>query len=236
MDLSIERKLLLGLWPGYASKGGAESDDFALLALFLFSLERMTNQATSVSLLERIRLGPGDASWHDFVTLYNGLIEKWLLRQGVKRADAEDIRQEVMTVVLREIQSFEHNGRTGAFRNWLRTITANRLREFWRSRKRQRTVGEVDLEQLAGQLDDDRSEISRVWGQEHDRQMIEHLLLRVSRQFKPESMQAFREVVIEQRPIEQVSEESQLTINAIRIAQSRILRALREAAAGMVDI
>lgn len=196
----------------------------------------MNDNVTSVSLLERIQLGPSDESWYEFVTLYNRLIEKWLLRQGVTQADAEDIRQEVMTVVLREVLNFEHNGRTGAFRNWLRTITANRLREFWRSRKQQRAAGELDLEQLACQLDDETSELSRVWNQEHDRQMIEHLLLRVSRQFKPESMQAFRQVVIEQRPIEQVSEESQLTINAIRIAQSRILRALRKAGEGLVDL
>ena len=195
----------------------------------------MTNNVTSVSLLERIRFGASDESWYEFVTVYNRLIERWLLRQGVQQDDAEDVRQEVLTVVLREIPRFEHNGRTGAFRNWLRTITVNRLREFWRSRKRQRTAEEVDLEHLANQLGDETSEVSRIWNAEHDQQMLEHLLLRVSKQFKPESVQAFRQVVIEKEPIEKVSEDLKLTINAIRIAQSRILRALRKAGEGLID-
>ena len=195
----------------------------------------MPENVTSVSLLERIRLGASDESWYEFVTIYNRFIERWLLRQGVQPMDAEDIRQEVLSVVLREIRKFEHNGRTGAFRSWLRKITANRVREFWRSRKRQRTAEEADLEHLAEQLNDATSEVSRIWNEQHDQQMLEHLLLRISKQFKPESVNAFRLVAIEQQPIEQVSEDLNLTINAIRIAQSRILRALRKAGKGLLD-
>lgn len=196
----------------------------------------MAENSTSVSLLERIRLGASDESWYEFVTLYNSFIESWLLKQRVQPSDAEDIRQEVLSVVLREIRDFEHNGRTGAFRNWLRTITANRLREFWRSRKRQRNAAEADLEALANMLDDATSEISRIWNNDHDRQMLEHLLLRITKQFKPESVNAFRRVAIQQQPIEEVSSELNLTINAIRIAQSRILRALRKAGEGLIDM
>lgn len=195
----------------------------------------MAENATSVSLLERIRLGASNESWYEFVTVYNRFIERWLLKQGVQPDDAEDIRQEVLSVVLREIGNFEHNGRTGAFRNWLRTITSNRLREHWRSRKKHRNTNEADLEHLAQELGDATSEVSRIWNDQHDQQMLEHLILRVSKQFKPESVHAFRLVAIEQQPIEQVSEELNLTINAIRIAQSRILRALRKAGEGLLD-
>lgn len=196
----------------------------------------MAENVTSVSLLERIRLGASDESWYEFVTLYNSFIERWLLKQRVQPSDAEDIRQEVLSVVLREIRNFEHNGRTGAFRNWLRTITANRLREFWRSGKRQRNADDADLEALASMLDDATSELSRIWNNDHDRQMLDHLLLRITKQFKPESVDAFRRVAIQQQPIEEVSSELNLTINAIRIAQSRILRALRKAGEGLIDM
>lgn len=195
----------------------------------------MTDSPTSQSLLRRVQMGAGEESWHEFVTFYDQLIQGWLRRQGVKANDAEDVRQEVLAVVLKEIGRFEHNGRTGAFRNWLRTVTANRLREFWRARKRQKNTGEADLEELARQLDDATSDLSRIWNHEHDRKMLECLMLRVSKQFAPKSMQAFRQVVIEQRPIDDVSDELELTINAIRVAQSRILRALRKEGAGLLD-
>ena len=195
----------------------------------------MTNPPTSHSLLQRVQVGASQESWHEFVTFYDRLIQGWLLKQGVTPNDAEDIRQEVLAVVLKEITRFEHNGRTGAFRNWLRTVTANRLREFWRSRKRQKTAGGADIEELARQLDDATSDLSRIWNYEHDRQLLESLLKRVAKQFSPTSMQAFRRVMIEQQSIDDVSAELEITINAIRIAQSRILRALRSEGEGLLD-
>ena len=36
-------------------------------------------------------------------------------------------------VIIREMPQFEHSGRKGAFRNWLRVITVHRLRGYWRT-------------------------------------------------------------------------------------------------------
>ena len=85
---------------------------------------------TSVSLLQRIRDTQDEASWGEFAELYEGLVRRWLALQGVQGQDVDDILQEVMTYVFKALPNFEHNGRPGAFRNWLRQVTSNRLREF----------------------------------------------------------------------------------------------------------
>jgi DNA-directed RNA polymerase specialized sigma24 family protein len=51
-----------------------------------------------------------------------------LHQQGLPRSDADDLAQEVMLVIVREMPHFEHSGRKGAFRNWLRMITVHRRR------------------------------------------------------------------------------------------------------------
>ena len=89
--------------------------------------------STRLSILARVQATTAGDSWAEFSGLYDGMIHRWLDRQGVKRQDADDIRQEVMTVVLRQIGDFNHNGQAGAFRSWLRSITANCMREFWRN-------------------------------------------------------------------------------------------------------
>ena len=43
-------------------------------------------------------------------------------QRHIRPSDVDDLVQEVLAVVLRELPQFEHNGRTGAFRRWLRTI------------------------------------------------------------------------------------------------------------------
>ena len=90
---------------------------------------------TSATLLERLSDRSDSVAWRRLVDLYSPLINGWLRRHGVSVDDAEDLTQEVLGVVVREVSRFAHNGRVGAFRTWLRTITINCLRQSLRSRR-----------------------------------------------------------------------------------------------------
>src|SRR5437868_2137437 len=83
---------------------------------------------TSLSLLERLRQPALDeAAWKHLADLYTPLIQDWLRRYGVRQDEVDDLTQEVLSTVHREMPGFEHNQHPGAFRCWLRTITVNRL-------------------------------------------------------------------------------------------------------------
>ncbi len=161
------------------------------------------SEPTSPSLLCRVRNSSDATSWREFAGLYETLIRRWLYTHRVQTTDADDIVQEVLLFVHREIPRFEHNGRTGAFRNWLRQVTANRLREFCRRQKRASTEG-PDLESLADQLADNDSPVSKLWQREHDRHVLEQLLAAIKDQFQQNSLIAFRSIVLEERPAQQV--------------------------------
>jgi DNA-directed RNA polymerase specialized sigma24 family protein len=90
---------------------------------------------TSASLLERLRQQPAAADWQRLLDLYEPLLRGWLRRHDLQASDADDVVQEVLGVVVRELPHFEHNHRPGAFRSWLRTITVHCLRRFWRARQ-----------------------------------------------------------------------------------------------------
>lgn len=193
-------------------------------------------QNTSLSLLERAKASRDSDAWGELIGVYSELIESWLRRRGLQQQDVEDVRQEVMAVVIRELPRFDHNGRTGAFRNWLRTTTANRLRQFWRTAKKPANeAARADCGALADQLEDPNSDLSRVWRVEHDRFVLGQLLRRVEPSFRSDTVLAFRKVVIDGLEAEQVAGELETTINAVRVSQSRVLRALRKLAEGLVD-
>jgi RNA polymerase sigma-70 factor (ECF subfamily) len=89
---------------------------------------------TSHSLLDRVR-APGDpAAWRRLVDLYTPLVHRWLRPAHLQPADADDLAQEVLAVVVRKVPEFRHDGRAGSFRAWLRAITAHRLRDHWRAK------------------------------------------------------------------------------------------------------
>ncbi len=89
------------------------------------------------SLLDRLSRRPDDADWRRLVSLYTPVLHACLGRHGLQPADLDDLMQEVLGVVAQEMQAFRHNGRVGAFRTWLRAITAHCMRRFWRAKRYQ---------------------------------------------------------------------------------------------------
>src|SRR5258708_25385332 len=141
---------------------------------------------TSFSLLNRLCRRPDPDSWRGLADLYTPLIHGWLRRHAVAPADADDLTQEVMTVVVRELPQFRHNQQRGAFRNWLRTITAHRLRDLWRSRQaRPLATGDSDFVKMLDELEDPHSDLSRLWDQQHDQHVARRLMELVQPQFQP---------------------------------------------------
>jgi RNA polymerase sigma-70 factor (ECF subfamily) len=190
---------------------------------------------TSASLLERLRTQPDDPSWKRLVDLYTPLIQGWLRRYGVKPADADDLTQEVLSAVVRDLPQFRHE-RRGAFRSWLRSITVHRLHGFWRAAQYRPIAlgGDAVVEQLA-QLEDPESGLSRVWDEEHDRHVLRRLLELLAPEFGATRLRAFERVALQGEPAVAVATDLGLTVNAVLLAKSRVLRRLRQEARGLVD-
>jgi RNA polymerase sigma factor (sigma-70 family) len=191
---------------------------------------------TSLSLLNRLRLQPDADAWTRLVDLYTPLIQGWLRRQCVPPADADDLTQEVMTVVVRELPHFEHNQQRGAFRNWLRTITVNRLRILWRSRQtRPLATGDSDFLKTLDELEDPKSDLSRLWDQQHDQHVAHRLMELVEPQFEAATWKAFRRVVLDGVKAALVAAELKMSVNAVLLAKSRVLSRLRQEMEGLTD-
>ncbi len=189
---------------------------------------------TFKSLLVRIRDVDDEESWATFVEIYEPFIEGYLRRRGISGELALDVRQEVLMVVSQRIADFEHNGRTGAFRNWLRTTTVNCLRTYARQQKRESPGGSVFFD-VVQQLADDQSEMSRVWNHEYDRHVLQGLLVRLEPDFQENTLSAFRKTTLERMTAVDVATELGMTRNAVIVARCKVLRKLRELAGEFLD-
>ena len=118
---------------------------------------------------------------------------------------------------------------------WLRNITINRLRSFWRARRPAPVGGNDSREQMLEQLEDPDSDLSRLWDEEHDRHVARRLLELLEPEFEPTTWQAFRRLVLEGQPTRDVADSLGLTPNAVRIAKSRVLARFRREVEGLLD-
>jgi RNA polymerase sigma-70 factor (ECF subfamily) len=180
---------------------------------------------TPLSLLERLRRGPTQTDWDRLYSVYRPLIRSWLDRVPGLRDEADDVAQEVMVVLVRELPQFERQ-REGSFRAWLRQVTANRVREFWRKRARQ--LQSPESESFLSRLEDPASELAGQWDREHDRHVFHRLEEIIRPDFEESTWQAYRRFAVEGKPADEVAAELGLTRNAVILAKSRVLRRLRE--------
>ena len=77
---------------------------------------------TSASLLGRLGADPKDAAaWSEFVRRYGRKILLWCQQWNLQPADAEDVTQNVLLLVARQMSSFRYDPQR-SFRAWLKTI------------------------------------------------------------------------------------------------------------------
>ncbi|HVC99257.1 MAG TPA: sigma-70 family RNA polymerase sigma factor [Pirellulales bacterium] len=192
---------------------------------------------TSVSLLERLRLAePDDPHWRRLHDIYEPWILGWLARVPELGTESHDVAQEVLMVVVKELPNFNRQ-RDGSFRRWLGNVVVNRLRSHWKRLKRRPSLG---LDDAAGaefveQLADPASALSREWDRQHDQFVLDRLMTTVRADFSETTWEAFRRCALDGETTAAVAADLGITINAVLMAKSRVLKRLREEAAGLVD-
>ncbi len=191
---------------------------------------------TSLSLLNRLKQAKPDATeWHRLYDIYRPLIRHWLSSLPDLRDEVEDLTQDILLVLFRELPAFERR-RHGSFRAWLRQITVHRMLAYCKRRRKQPRSGSgATTEQLLTQLRDSSSELSRQWDRDHDKHVFDKLLTLVRPDFAPATWQAFTRFALDGQPAARVAKELSMSESAVVQAKSRILKRLREEAGDLMD-
>ena len=185
---------------------------------------------TNRSMLSVAKLDYASDAWPDLLDCYQPLIEKWARRFDNTGNDVSDITQDVLCALVEQLPNFEHNGRTGAFRNWLRTITVNRIRQHWDRQAKHRTKQNLVSEESLQQFADPNSELSDQWNQEHDSRVLNQLLDSIKTEFDATTMSAFCRFTLKNEPASSIAKDLQVSANQIYKYKFRVVRRLKEMA------
>jgi RNA polymerase sigma-70 factor (ECF subfamily) len=185
---------------------------------------------TSSSLLDRLRQSQMDGqAWDRFVTLYTALLYHWARSWGLQAADASDVIQDVLLVLLRELPFYQPTPNS-RFRSWLWAITRNRVRSLRRHRFPTTQGNDFGPDEPAAP--DDLAE----------REAAEDLALLTHRaatllqnDFQPATWKAFWETAVAGRNGSEVAHELGLTVGAVYAARFRVQQRIREELGDFLD-
>jgi RNA polymerase sigma factor (sigma-70 family) len=187
-------------------------------------------RATKPSLLLRIRDAADSASWNEFAEIYGPVIRSYCRRRGLQPTDADDVVQEILGQVVRSIGTFEYEPARGRFRDWLGTVTRNRITRFFESKGREGSViGNDATAQLESCAEDPE------WTANLHARILEVALVRIRVGFETATWDAFERVWCVGLPAPEVARGLGMTIDAVYKAKSRVLRRLREEVLSLAD-
>ena len=183
---------------------------------------------TSPTLLGHLHSHADDQSaWRRFETRYAPLIASWCRRWGAQASDAEDIGQEVLLALCKQMTKFKYD-RTQSFRGFLHTIARRAWCDLLDKRRRQAIASgdSVVLSLLENQGDGDAfaEQLEMEWR----RELLERAMERVQKRVKPHTWKAFEALTREGLSGAEVAERLDMKIGAVWVAKSKIKKMLLE--------
>src|SRR6476660_9580491 len=90
--------------------------------------------ATRATLLERLKDCSDQSSWQRFYDTYRGLIHDFAIKAGLTETEAQDVVQETVIGVARNLPEFRYEPTKCAFKTWLLNLTMWRVKDQIRRR------------------------------------------------------------------------------------------------------
>jgi RNA polymerase sigma-70 factor (ECF subfamily) len=184
--------------------------------------------STSRSLLARA--GANDpAAWDRLIALYAPLVWSWCRKMHLPHQDTADVFQEVFQAVATHLPRFHKSEPGDTFRGWLRTITRNKVRDYFRRRRREpAATGGTDAQQQWSQVPEAAWDDEMLRPDAGDQQLFQRALRLIQCEFEERSWQAFWRVVVDGRSPQEVAAELAMSAGAVRVAKCRVLHRLRQ--------
>ena len=182
---------------------------------------------TRASLLLRLRDPHDEDAWRQFVELYAPLVYGYALNQGLQNADAADLSQEVLRVVVGAIGRLDYDPTRGAFRNWLFTVVRRKLANWRRSQQNRPDKGDGAVGPHALEQCPVRDPLQAEWDVEWERRVFAWACEQVRSDVRDLTWQAFWRTAVDGQPAQRVADELGLSLTRVYNARSRVFARLK---------
>lgn len=147
---------------------------------------------TRRSLIDRLRRSNCEADWQTFFDTYWRLIYGTARKGGLSDQECEEVVQETVVSVFKQLPEFEYEPAKGSFKSWLFQLTQWRILDQLRKRKRQqRLVDNLGDEEINSIPDTAAQEITAHWEAEWENNLLRTGLDRLKTRVDPKHYQIF---------------------------------------------
>ncbi len=178
---------------------------------------------TRSSLIGRLKEWNDSASWDEFFNSYSRSILSLGLKRGLTRSEAEEVIQETMLAVARQMPEFTYDRTLGSFKGWLFTITRRAIGKQLAKRLSGIQAGVATIGDANDALEayaDPTPGLEQQWDEEWRLSLLQIAVDRVRRKAKPKQFQMFDLYVTQQLPMNHVT--GMLNVNSAQVYMAKL--------------
>lgn len=185
-------------------------------------------EATSFTLLERVKDVGDDGAWESFFNHYSPLILSYARKKGCTQDLAHEVLQETMVALLRVMPSFSYERSKGQFRSYLLKIVTTRITDaFRRQRANQRLIdGYHDIE--LSMVEDSGEGPAALWDDQWDLNLVRRAMKQTLMRVNLLTARSFELYVMQRLPVDEVADRLAVSANAVYQHRSRFIGILKE--------
>ena len=182
---------------------------------------------TRRSLLSRLGNLEDNDSWREFFETYWKLIYNAAIKAGLSDAEAQDVVQETVLTVSRNIGRFDYDPDVGSFKGWLLKTTRWKILDQLRRRNHdlQRHVqpDAAGGQDLISQVPDPAgNKLDEMWEREWQLNLLDAAMRRIKRQVRPKHFQVFELSCLKNWPPGKVGAALGINIAQVYLIKHRV--------------
>ena len=196
--------------------------------------QRSDSLATHASLLERLKDLENQDSWQQFYSTYRKLIFSFALKHGLSGTEAEEVVQETVITVARNLPEFRYDPERCSFKTWLFNLTLWRIRDQLRKRHPENTSlhrkpGDTDRTSTVERVPGPEGErLTALWEEEWKKDLLERALERVKAQVEEKPFQIFDLYALQGWPAREVARSLGVSLGRVYVTKHRIAALLKK--------
>ncbi len=188
---------------------------------------------TRYSLLSRLQDWDDQESWKTFFDLYWRLIYSVAIKAGLGDSEAQDVVQETVIRVAKNIHKFKRDRALGSFKGWLRNLTRWCIADQLEKRKNPGAAVRAPADDASWTVfeeipDPAGMDLEALWDAEWQANLFDTAVECVKRRVKEEHYQIFHLYAIKQWPVAEISRALKVKSAQVYLIKHRIAAMIRK--------
>lgn len=183
------------------------------------------NWNTKQTLIMRAKNQDDHSAWNEFVTYYQPFIMVILNYTGIKPGDREDLCQNILIKLWKNLQKFSYDPEKGKFRSWLKVIIRNCSIDFYRKKKK---IHDNEVRSLDNSFDHAETstqmteeELDKIIDKEWRTHVTKLAMERVEKAFSGNAIEVFK-LVLEAVPTKEISKKLEIAESSVHKLRKRV--------------